>query len=112
VVSSSIPPPPGDKESRNLPGSRGAEWMVPPIADPSELGLDMVSIDHGIFGSRDAFFKESIRRDAIIGTRTVFALRNPSRCQHQWLEGRLEIKERDDLHRRQELSYLLNSHIR
>jgi hypothetical protein len=34
----------------------------------------MVLRDHTAFGSADAFFKESMRRDAMTGTRTVFAL--------------------------------------
>ena len=35
----------------------------------------MVSRDHGFFGWEVAFFKESMRRDAMTGTRIVFALR-------------------------------------
>jgi len=35
---------------------------------------DMVERDHGTVGSAAAFFRESMRRDAMIGTRVVFTL--------------------------------------
>ena len=35
---------------------------------------DMVEKDHGTVGSAAAFFKESIRRDAMVGMRIKFAL--------------------------------------
>ena len=37
----------------------------------------MVSRDHTAFGWTEAFFKESMSRDAMTGTRIVFALRKP-----------------------------------
>lgn len=49
-----------------------AKWMVSSVVLlPESL---MVLRDHGTFGSMAAFFKESMRRDAIIGTKTVFTL--------------------------------------
>jgi hypothetical protein len=44
----------------------------------AEDELVMVSRDHATFGSREAFFKESMRREAMTGTRIVFALYNIS----------------------------------
>lgn len=34
----------------------------------------MVASDHGAVGSMAAFFKDSMRRDVIIGMKTVFTL--------------------------------------
>ena len=36
--------------------------------------LVMVERDHGAYGRAAAFFKESMRRDAMVGTRIVFTL--------------------------------------
>jgi len=50
--------------------------MVPNAAAPP-VSL-MVLRDHDISGPVVAFFKESMRRDAMIGTRIVFTLWDPS----------------------------------
>lgn len=73
-----------------------------------DLGLVMVSKDHATFGSRAVFFRESIRRDAMTGTRIVFVLRSPSRRQDQ----SLYIKERGNSHRGKELDFCLKVHTR
>ena len=48
--------------------------MIPPPVDLPWFMLVMVLRDHGIFGWAAAFFKESMRRDAMTGTRVEFAL--------------------------------------
>ena len=68
----------------------------------------MVSRDHNPFGSTAAFFKESMRRDAMTGTRIVFALWDTSRRQYQSLEGHFDVKEKENLHPWQESDFLLN----
>ena len=60
--------------SCDLPETRVAKQIVPSPASSLEVALAMVSRDHTPFGSVDAFFKESMRRDAMTGTRIVFAL--------------------------------------
>jgi len=58
--------------SRNLSGTRDVRVLSP--LDLSRLRLVMVSRDHSTLGPSAAFFKESIRRVAITGTKIVFAL--------------------------------------
>ena len=55
-------------------GTRDGELMIPPPVDLPWFMLVMVLRDHGIFGWAAAFFKESMRRDAMTGTRVEFAL--------------------------------------
>jgi hypothetical protein len=50
--------------------------MASSSGDLLGFAMVIVSRDHGIFGWTLAFFKESMRRDAITGTRIVFALRH------------------------------------
>ena len=69
---------------------------------PSPVGLPwpvvvMISRDHGIVGLTVAFFKESMRRDAITGIRIVFALRATSRCQYKSHDGHFGVEEKEDL---------------
>jgi len=47
--------------------------ISPPVVLPW-LMMVIVLRDHGIFGWSAAFFRESMRRDAMTGTRTEFAL--------------------------------------
>jgi len=54
----------------------GVRSMIPPLAKLLQLMLVMVLRDHDVFGWTVAFFKESMRRDDMIGMRTVFALRH------------------------------------
>jgi hypothetical protein len=56
--------------SCNSPDTLDAKRAV-----PSQPGLVMVSSDHAPSGSTAAFFKESMRRDAMTGTKVVFTLR-------------------------------------
>ena len=57
-------------------GSRGAKWISLSSIDLPQLGLVIVSSDHTTIGPTAAFFKESMRRDAMIGTKIEFVLRN------------------------------------
>lgn len=98
MVSSSIPSSLCAEDSCNLLGGGGAGCAAPPRAGLPEPELVMVSNDHATLGSTVAFFKESMRREAMIGTRIVFALRNVSQCGYQPLEHRFGIKEGGDLH--------------
>lgn len=52
----------------------GAKRMILSSACTPKLRLVMVSIDHTTLGPTAAFFKESIRRDAMTGTKTEFVL--------------------------------------
>jgi len=62
--------------SRNLTGTRSARPAVtPPVGLPRlVLVVVMVLEDHDPFGPAAAFFKESMRRDAMIGIKVEFAL--------------------------------------
>jgi len=64
--------------------------------------FDMVARVHGIAGSAAAFFKESMRRDAIIGTKTVFTLWDPGlyRSPNQ-------RRRKKDLHSGEDLNFVL-----
>ena len=55
-------------------GVRDAKWIVTRSVDTPLLELVIVERDHGVCGLAAAFFKESMRRDVIVGTRTVFTL--------------------------------------
>lgn len=52
---------------------REAKWIVPAhrLVLPAS---DIVSRDHSPAGSTAAFFRESMRRDAMTGTKTMFTL--------------------------------------
>ena len=76
MATSSMSPSFGAAGAREIPCDRGVGSMIPPLADLPQLMLVMVLRDHGIFGWAAAFFRESMRRDAMTGTRTVFALRH------------------------------------
>ena len=60
----------------------GANRMIFLAGGLPELETPMASRDHSNFVRTAAFLKESISRDAIIGTNTMFALRNTSEHQH------------------------------
>lgn len=56
-------------------GVHDAKWIVTRSgAAPLLRELVIVERDHGVCGPAAAFFKESMRRDAIVGTRIVFTL--------------------------------------
>ena len=55
------------------PGGRDANWTVLSPVDPPRPVV-MVPRDHAPMGSTAAFFKESMRRDAMTGTKIVFVL--------------------------------------
>lgn len=76
--------------SRNGKNVRDMKWMVSFAGNPPAK-LDMVVRDHGFAGSTAAFFKESMMRAAIIGTKVVFSLLN--RCQLP--EGCFDPKEKE-----------------
>ena len=57
--------------------------------------LVIVMRDHGTAGSAAAFFKESMRRDAMTGTKTVFTLRIPS--LYRSFRGCFEVREKSKL---------------
>lgn len=59
-------------------GTCGAKRMTLSSADLPRLELVMVSSDHTTFGPAAAFFKESMRRDAMTGTKIEFVLGNQS----------------------------------
>ena len=65
---------PSSEISCNPLDARDAEWMVPSPVSPPWLIVVMVSRDHAPFGSTAAFFRESMRRDAMTGTKIVFIL--------------------------------------
>jgi len=80
--------------------------MLPSPASLPELGSFMVSRDHCPFGSAAAFFKESMRRDAMTEIIIVFALWNQS-----FYLGHSKVASttrRENLHSRQEPNFLLN----
>ena len=52
----------------------GAKWGIASSFDLAILIVVRVSRDHGSFIWAAAFFKESMRRDAMTGTKIVFAL--------------------------------------
>ena len=58
----------------DLPETRAAKELVP------QSELHMVPRDQGAFCSTAAFFRESMRRDAMTGIRVRFALQIPSSC--------------------------------
>jgi len=70
----------------------------------------MVERDHSSVVSLAAFFKESMRRDAMIGRNAACDLWDPS--WYQSLRGCFCFKEGEDLHPRQELDLRLNMHKR
>lgn len=70
--------------------------------------VDIVSIDHRPVGSREAFFKDSMRRDAIIGVRIEFALREASECQSPGGSSVLKV----NLHRGSERELYVALNIR
>lgn len=71
--SSSLGEPTAPKISWVTSNVCGAKLVVP-IRCAVLLESDMVSRDHGSVGLVAAFFKESIMRDAMTGTKTVFTL--------------------------------------
>lgn len=81
--SSSIAPSLGGMECSEVPcdplSVRGAKRMVMSSGVAPLPILDMVKRDHGTDGSMAAFFKESMSRDIMIGTKTVFTLLDASR---------------------------------
>lgn len=66
------------------PGTHEAKRIVPLFADLPQAGLVMVSRDHTSCGWAADLFKESMRRDAMTGTKMEFALRNASRGEHPY----------------------------
>jgi len=60
--------------SCNPSGIRCAEWLTLPSAGIPRFIVAIVSRDHGLFSWTVAFFKESMRRDDMTGTKIVLAL--------------------------------------
>ena len=58
----------------NSTGTPNSKQAVPSSTGLPWLRSAIVKRDHDSFGSTTAFFKEIMRRDAIIGVRTVLAL--------------------------------------
>jgi len=54
--------------------SCGAKWMVMSSDVVLLPKSDIVERDHEAYGSAAAFFRESMRRDAMVGTKIVFTL--------------------------------------
>lgn len=54
---------------------------------------DIVERDHGAYGSAAAFFRESMRRDAMVGTKIVFTL--GTRNQNWSFESNLGVEEKE-----------------
>ena len=48
--------------------------MISSSFNSPSLKADIVSRDHSPIGATDAFFNDSMRRDAMIGVKIVFAL--------------------------------------
>ena len=69
--------------SRNPSGTRDTKLIATPPVDLPWFTVFMVSRDHGIFGWAVAFFKESMRRDAMIGIRTGLVLRATSQFRYK-----------------------------
>lgn len=63
-----------DGISCDLPETCGAKWIVPSPTSSPEATLATVSKFHAPMGRTDAFFGESMGRDAMTGTRIVIAL--------------------------------------
>ena len=59
-------------------GVRDAKWIVTRSVDTPLLELVIVERDHGVCGLAAAFFKESMRRDVMIGRNIECDLRDPS----------------------------------
>lgn len=77
---------------------------------PSPRGTPLVpksvmTVDHGPLGSTTAFFKERMRRDAMIGVRIVHALKKRELIS---LNVVLEFRGKGSLHPGQELNVRLN----
>lgn len=103
-------------ESSSTPSSFGkgrvsnVSWDAPNTRDAKLICValpesDIVSIDHGLVGSTAAFFKESMRRDAMTGTKTMFALQDE--VDTSVIEYQPSGKK--DLHPGHELDFLLNT---
>ena len=91
-----------------LPGTRDANRIVPSSADLPQVVFVMVSRDHTPSGPMAAFFKESMRREAMTGTKIVLALQSVS-CRYRLLARLFGAKEGRDLHRGDELDVFLNT---
>jgi len=59
-------------------GPHDAKRIAPSSDDPPQFGLVMVSRDHTACGWAADLFKESMRRDAMTGTKIVFAIEGVS----------------------------------
>lgn len=78
-----------------LVGTRDAKRSVPSSASLPRVTF-MVRRDHGTTsGSTEAFFNESIRREAMIGTRTVFALETHIGVNTSCLKARSASRKRE-----------------
>ena len=67
--------------SCGAPGTRDAKLTALFSADLPQVAFVMVLRDHTPIGPHAAFFKESMRRDAMIGRKIIFALRSVSSRQ-------------------------------
>ena len=72
----------GSEASRDPLSGRDANWMVTSSAVAPRSRLVIVERDHSPNGSAAALFKESRRREANIGTKTVFTLKKQVETGH------------------------------
>ena len=109
MAPSSISSPSGavgvSDSSCSPPGARDAKWMVLSSGGLPQPGLVIVSRDHSTVGPRAAFFNDSMRREAMTGTKVVFALQNEGLNQLQLLRGYLGINKTEELTPRARVGY-------
>ena len=85
-------------------GNCDAKWRVPSVVSlPTSV---IVARDHCSFGSLAASFRESMRRDAMTGTKIAFALRGTGVFRS--LESRFYVEKKGNPHAGHQLDRLLN----